>query len=81
MPEQERARRRSAPHQHTEAITSRPLMFYGIAKQTRHAGQTHLTISSPHAEAEKVEQSYRNIAAFFNELLLLRKLIAIRPIG
>ncbi|MDD5578462.1 MAG: hypothetical protein PHY16_04175 [Methylobacter sp.] len=56
------------PHQHTEAITSRPLMLYGIAKQTRHAGQTRLTISSPHAEAEKVEQRYRNIAAFFKEL-------------
>lgn len=56
------------PHQHTEAITSRPLMLYGIAKQTRHAGQTRLTISSPHAEAGKVEQRYRNIAAFFKEL-------------
>jgi hypothetical protein len=56
------------PNQHTEAITSRPLMLYGIAKQTRHAGQTRLTISSAHAEAEKVELRYRNIAAFFKEL-------------
>jgi len=56
------------PNQHTEAITSRPLMLYGIAKQTRHAGQTRLTVSSVHAEAEKVEQRYRAIAAFFKEL-------------
>jgi hypothetical protein len=55
-------------HQHTEAITIRPLMLYGIAKQTRHAGQTRLTVSSSHAEAEKVEQLYRNMAAFFKEL-------------
>lgn len=56
------------PDQHTEAITSRPLMLYAIGKQTRHAGQTHLTISCPHADAKKVEQSYRRIAAFFKAL-------------
>lgn len=56
------------PDQHTEAITSRPLMLYAIGKQTRHAGQNRLTISSTHAEAEKVEQHYRRIAAFFREL-------------
>jgi len=56
------------PNQHTEAITSRPLMLYGIGKQTRHAGQTRVTISSTHAEAEKMELRYRSIAAFFKEL-------------
>lgn len=56
------------PDQHTEAITSRPLMLYAIGKQTRHAGQNRLTISSTHAEAKKVEQCYRRIAAFFKEL-------------
>ena len=56
------------PDQHTEAVTSRPLMLYAIGKQTRHAGQNRLTISSTHAEAEKVEQRYRRIAAFFKEL-------------
>jgi Transposase DDE domain group 1 len=56
------------PDQHTEAVTSRPLMLYAIGKQTRHAGQNRLTISSTHAEAEKVEQCYRTIAAFFKEL-------------
>ncbi|MBS3953714.1 MAG: hypothetical protein KGZ88_12270, partial [Methylomicrobium sp.] len=33
-----------------------------------HAGQNRLTISSTHAEAEKVEQHCRKIAAFFREL-------------
>lgn len=56
------------PERHTEAITSRPLMLSAVGKQTRHAGQTRLTISSPHAEAKKVEQCYRRMAAFFREL-------------
>ena len=56
------------PDQHTEAVTSLPLMLYAIGKQTRHAGQNRLTISSTHAEAKKVEQCYRRIAAFFKEL-------------
>jgi hypothetical protein len=58
------------PNQHTEAITSRPLMLYAIGKQTRHAGQNRLTIINKHAEAEKVEQHYRRIAAFFKALRL-----------
>jgi len=56
------------PDQHTEAITSRPLMLYAIGKQTRHAGQTRLTVSSSHSEAGKAEQCYRKMAAFFKEL-------------
>ena len=56
------------PDQHTEAVTSRPLMLYAIGKQTRHAGQNRLTISSTHAEAEKVEQCYRRITGFFKAL-------------
>lgn len=56
------------PEQHTEAITSRPLMLYAIAKQTRHAGQTKLKVSHAHSEAGKVEECYRRISAFFREL-------------
>jgi hypothetical protein len=55
------------PNQHTEAV-SRPLMLYAIGKQTRHAGQNRLTIRSRHAEAEKAEQCYRRITAFFRVL-------------
>jgi hypothetical protein len=56
------------PDQHSGALTSRPLMPYAIGKQTRHAGQNRLAISSTHAEAEKVGQCYRRIAAFFKGL-------------
>ena len=56
------------PHQHTEAITSRPLLLQAPARVTRHAGQTRLTISHPPAQAPWVEQVCREIAAFFKTL-------------
>ena len=37
------------PDHHREAITSRPLLLHGIARQTHHAGQTRLTVTSNHA--------------------------------
>ena len=39
------------PRQHTEAITSRPLLLHAPARLTRHGGQTRIVISHPHAEA------------------------------
>ena len=56
------------PDQPTEALTSRLLMLYALGKQTQHAGQTHLTISSTHAEADSVEAAFRRIAQFFKTL-------------
>ena len=56
------------PNQHTEAITSRPLLLHAPARQTRHGGQTRLTISHPHAEAAWVEAACREIAGFFKLL-------------
>jgi hypothetical protein len=56
------------PQRHLEAITSRPLLLHGVAKQTRHAGQTTITISSAHAMAEKARRALIRIAAFFAEL-------------
>lgn len=56
------------PSQHTEAITSRPLMLHAIGKQTRHAGQNRLVITSTHAEAPKVIEGYRRLSAFFKQL-------------
>ena len=53
------------PHQHTEAITSR---LHAPARLTRHAGQTRITITHPHAEAPWVEQVCREISAFFKTL-------------
>ena len=56
------------PSQHSEAITSRPLLLYAPARLTRHGGQTRITISHPHAEAAWVESTCREIAVFFKTL-------------
>ena len=56
------------PTQHTEAITSRPLLLHAPARLTRHGGQTRITISHLHAEAQWVETACREIAAFFRTL-------------
>jgi hypothetical protein len=52
----------------TESITSRPLLLHAPARLTRHGGQTRVTISHSHAEAERVETACRTIAAFFKTL-------------
>ncbi len=62
--------RLARPHQHTEAITSRPLMLQAVGKQIRHSKQTKLTLIIAHAEAEQIETECRFIAAFFHGLRL-----------
>jgi hypothetical protein len=56
------------PDKHSESITSRPLLLQAPARLTRHGGQTRVTISHSHAEAERVEAACRRIAAFFKTL-------------
>ena len=53
------------PDHHREAITSRPLLLQAIARQTHHAGQVTLTISSAHGEQHKARRAYLRIAGFF----------------
>ena len=56
------------PDKHLEAITSRPLLLHSVGKQTLHAGQTKITISSIHGKTTKVQGLLNRIATFFNEL-------------
>lgn len=56
------------PDQHREAITSRPLLLQAIGRQTQHAGQTTITITSPHGEHHRARRAFRRIAAFFTQL-------------
>ena len=58
------------PDHHREAITSRPLLLHGVARQTRHAGQTRLTVTSSHGRRDRVVQALRAIAAL---LAVLRR--------
>jgi hypothetical protein len=56
------------PDQHTEAITSRPLLLYAVGRQTRHANQTTITITSTHGKAGQVCRMLAEVAAFFTSL-------------
>ena len=53
---------------HAEACTSRPLLLHAIGRQTRHAGQTLLTLTSAHAYARKAWESVCQVGAFLAEL-------------
>ena len=56
------------PHKHFEAIVSRPQLLHGVATQTKHAGQTRLTITSTHAKQASIQAVLTNLAGFLNLL-------------
>src|SRR5512133_795021 len=56
------------PDHHREALTTRPLLLHGIARQTRHAGQTRLTITASHGRRHQAVLALRRIAKFFEDL-------------
>ena len=56
------------PDQHTEVITSRPLLLYAVGRQIRHANQTTITITSTHGKAERVHRMLAEVAFFFKSL-------------
>ena len=56
------------PDSHLEAITSRPLLLNAIAKQTTHAGQTKITVTSTHCKSEKISLILSKISTFFKYL-------------
>ena len=60
--------RLAIPERHAEAITSRPLLLHGVAKQTRHAGQTILTVTSTHAKTEMIHPIFRPLVDFLREI-------------
>jgi len=53
------------PDRHREAITSRPLLLQAIGRQTQHAGQTTITITSAHGQHRHALRAFRRIATFF----------------
>jgi hypothetical protein len=60
--------RLAQPHKHFEAISSRPLLLHGVATQTQHAGQTHLTITSLHAKQAAIQAVLTSLAGFLSTL-------------
>ena len=55
------------PDQHTEAITSRPLLLYAVGRP-RHANQTSITITSTQRQGRRVRRILAEVAAFFTSL-------------
>jgi hypothetical protein len=59
---------RLAAGKHHGAITSRPLLLYGFARQTKHAGQTTLTITNNHAQSSSRIAVLQELNKFFKYL-------------
>jgi hypothetical protein len=60
--------RLAIPERHAEAITSRPLLLYGVGQQTSHSGQTTLTITPMHAEAHTAQHLLTALSTFLSEV-------------
>jgi Transposase DDE domain group 1 len=60
--------RLAIPNRHTEAITSRPLLFNGVARQTTHSNQATLTITSMHAQAPAVQRALQAVSKFLQRV-------------
>jgi len=56
------------PGKHAEAITSRPLALHGIARQTRHANQTTVEITSTHAEGPRIAAVLTKVSGFLKRI-------------
>jgi Transposase DDE domain group 1 len=56
------------PEKHAEAITSRPLALHGIARQTRHANQTTVEITSTHAKASRIAEILTKVSGFLKRI-------------
>ena len=60
--------RLARPDKHLEGITSRPLLLHAVGKQTTHAGQTFIKITSTHGKTRKVKLLLNRIVTFFKSL-------------
>lgn len=54
---------------HGEAITTRPMLQQGVARQTRHANQTRLTIGSMHAGARRIANLFAEFSRWLAALI------------
>lgn len=56
------------PSRRREAITSRPLMMGAVARQTTHAGQVTLTLTSIHGKANPIQAMMTGLSDFLRSL-------------
>ncbi len=60
--------RLSAPNKRIEAITSRPLLLHAIGRKTSHSNQSTLTLTSLHAESNKIQIAMKSVARFLSHI-------------
>lgn len=51
-----------------EAITSRPMLMDGVARATRHAGRTTLSVTTLHGQGVRIRAGFEAVAAFLTRL-------------
>jgi hypothetical protein len=56
------------PDKHAEAITSRPLALYGIARRTRHSNQTTVEVTSTHSKAALMAEALTKVSGFLKRI-------------
>ncbi len=56
------------PEKHAEAITSRPLMLYGVAREVNHAGQKMIRITPMHGKAKENCEKVSFISYILNKI-------------
>lgn len=57
------------PETRLEAITSRPLLLSGVARLTRHAGQSRLLLTLTHAAGDQIQSMIANIRVGLSHVL------------
>jgi hypothetical protein len=56
------------PEKHAEAVTSRPLALYGIARRTQHSNQTTVEITSLHSKAGLIAKALTKVSSFLKRI-------------
>ena len=59
------------PDKHSEAITSRPTILGGVARQTQHAGQKRLTVSLTHGKAVEIKEMIQVASQFLRGIIAI----------
>lgn len=75
------------PEKHVEVITSRPLMLYGVARESTHARQKTIRITPMHGKGQKnaekigfissILQKIKNVAEQFNPIKIWKRVLSI----
>lgn len=54
---------------HREAVTSRPTLLGGVARQTRHAGQIRLSVNLSHARSAEIKEKLTRASQFLRGII------------